>query len=390
MAADGRAGRGAGRSRACGGAGPGGLHHSGEPDRGGELPPGKPFLRVGRDRIRRPDHPGLRDRDEREPRANRGVQGQHGRRRLSHRHLPRRVLRRGRSAQGRHRDAVGVAPAVAARVPDQRHRPRRLRQLGGVGVVARACQRRLRRLHRAPGALDRGASHVLFVVRNDGGTSDLLFQTSDATWQAYNRYGGNSLYQGTGPGGGLAGIGRAYKVSYNRPLTTRDYAPADGFFGSEYPMVRWLERNGYDVSYFSGVDSDARGAEIGRHRAFLSVGHDEYWSKQQRLNVEAARDGLLPGQSLRSPGLLRRQRRVLEDALGAEHQRGLHAPPDAGLLQGDARGRRHRPLARVDGHVARPALRSTPRARTPRTRSPAPSSPSTAAPTRSSSACPTR
>ena len=55
-------------------------------------------------------------------------------------------------------------------------------------------------------------------------------------------------------------------------------------------MVRWLERNGYDVSYFTGVDSDRHGSEILEHEAFLSVGHDEYWSAGQRANVEAARD----------------------------------------------------------------------------------------------------
>ena len=55
-------------------------------------------------------------------------------------------------------------------------------------------------------------------------------------------------------------------------------------------MLRWLERNGYDVSYFTGVDSDRSGGEILEHEAFLSVGHDEYWSAGQRANVEAARD----------------------------------------------------------------------------------------------------
>jgi len=131
-----------------------------------------------------------------------------------------------------------------------------------------------------------GESHVPFIVRDDDGRSDLLFQTSDTTWQAYNRFGGNSLYTG-GPG---SNPGRAYKVSYNRPFTTRDYAPEDWVFNAEYPMVRWLERNGYDVSYFTGVDSDRLGAEIREHRAFLSVGHDEYWSGAQRASVEAARD----------------------------------------------------------------------------------------------------
>ena len=128
-----------------------------------------------------------------------------------------------------------------------------------------------------------GASHIVFVVRDDAGQSDILFQTSDTTWQAYNRYGGNSLYFGSP-------AGRAYKVSYNRPFTTRDYAPEDWVFNAEYPMVRWLEANGYNVSYTTGVDTDRRGAELLEHKMFLSVGHDEYWSGGQRTNVEAARD----------------------------------------------------------------------------------------------------
>ena len=131
-----------------------------------------------------------------------------------------------------------------------------------------------------------GASHIVFIVRNDGGTSDLLFQTSDTTWQAYNNYGGNSLYVGSP-------AGRAYKVSYNRPFNTRGNSIEDWLFNSEYPMVRWLEANGYDVSYMTGVDTDRRGAEITnlplKHKVFMSVGHDEYWSGPQRANVEAAR-----------------------------------------------------------------------------------------------------
>ena len=129
-----------------------------------------------------------------------------------------------------------------------------------------------------------GASHVFFVVRDDAGTSDLLFQTSDTTWQAYNNYAGNSLYTGSP-------AGRAYKVSYNRPFYTRAVdGGQDWVFNAEYPMVRWLEANGYDVSYFSGVDTDRFGNLLTRHKTFLSVGHDEYWSGAQRANVEAARN----------------------------------------------------------------------------------------------------
>jgi hypothetical protein len=133
-----------------------------------------------------------------------------------------------------------------------------------------------------------GESHIFFVVRNDTGNSEMVFQTSDTTWQAYNQYGGNSLYVG-GPG---TNPGRAYKVSYNRPFTTRGTGPEDFLFNAEYPMVRFLESNGYNVSYISGVDTDRFGTTIltpAKHKVFLSVGHDEYWSGPQRANVEAAR-----------------------------------------------------------------------------------------------------
>ena len=136
------------------------------------------------------------------------------------------------------------------------------------------------------------ASHIYFVVRHDDSHSDILFQTSDTTWQAYNPYGGYCTYGRVNPGFPRS-IGippRAYKVSYNRPLKTRDYRAVNMVFNAEYPCVRWLESNGYDVTYFTGVDSDRRGEEIRKHRLFLSVGHDEYWSLEQRQHVEAARE----------------------------------------------------------------------------------------------------
>jgi hypothetical protein len=69
-------------------------------------------------------------------------------------------------------------------------------------------------------------------------------------------------------------------------------------FQNEYPMVRWLEANGYN-SYYRGRYQRS-GGNISSHKVFLSVGHDEYWSGTQRANVEAAR---LPVSS----GLLQRQ-----------------------------------------------------------------------------------
>jgi hypothetical protein len=131
-----------------------------------------------------------------------------------------------------------------------------------------------------------GASHIFFVVRDDGGHSDILFQTSDATWQAYNDFGGNSLYTG-GPG---VNPSRAYKVSYNRPFRTRVSEAESWVFNAEYPMVRWLEANGYSVNYFSSIDTERSPALLRNHKIWTSSGHDEYWSAGQRASVQAARD----------------------------------------------------------------------------------------------------
>ncbi len=130
-----------------------------------------------------------------------------------------------------------------------------------------------------------GASHIIFIVRNDASHSDILFKTSDATWQAYNGYS-QDFY---GCNGVFNSNCRAYKISYNRPFYTRMFEPESWLFGNEYPMVRWLEANGYDVTYFTDVDTDRNGSLILNHKLLLSNGHDEYWSGNQRAKVEAAR-----------------------------------------------------------------------------------------------------
>lgn len=132
-----------------------------------------------------------------------------------------------------------------------------------------------------------GQSQIWFVLRNDSVNSDIIFQTSDETWQAYNPYGGNSLY---GPNGTFDLTNRAYKVSYNRPLTTLDLEVQSFPLYAEYPMIRWLEANAYNVTYLSSVDVATSGSLLLNHKIYLSVGHDEYVSGPKRTNVKAARD----------------------------------------------------------------------------------------------------
>jgi len=104
------------------------------------------------------------------------------------------------------------------------------------------------------------------------------FQASINTYQAYNIWGGKSLYT----------VPPAVKVSFNRPYF-RGWGSGD-FLRWEYNTIRYLEREGYDVSYSSDVDTHERGDLLLSHKGFLVVAHDEYWSWQMRNNVENARD----------------------------------------------------------------------------------------------------
>ena len=137
-------------------------------------------------------------------------------------------------------------------------------------------------------------SYVVFIVRDDR-PADILFQCSDNTWQAYNRWPNNySLY--THPRGSQ---GPWADVSFDRPYGRE--AQHDGVvndpltFGSgeflpfEFPLAYWLEQHGYDVTYCSNSDmlTPDRGL---RCKAFISVGHDEYWDIRQFRSVERMRD----------------------------------------------------------------------------------------------------
>ena len=78
------------------------------------------------------------------------------------------------------------------------------------------------------------------------------------------------------------------RVSFNRPYSS-DYGSGQ-FLRYEYYFIRWLERSGYDVSYSTNLDTHQDSARLLNSKAFVSVGHDEYWSKQMYDSVEQARD----------------------------------------------------------------------------------------------------
>src|SRR5213592_1198025 len=138
-------------------------------------------------------------------------------------------------------------------------------------------------------------NYITFVVRDDARVADIMFQQAVNTYQAYNNYPddsttGKSLYDFNSYGAStVAGTDtrRAVKVSWNRPYTARG---AGQFFFLDYYFVRWLERSGYDVKYSTDVDTHENSERLLQSKAFLSGGHNEYWSKPMYDGVQQARD----------------------------------------------------------------------------------------------------
>jgi N,N-dimethylformamidase beta subunit-like, C-terminal len=133
------------------------------------------------------------------------------------------------------------------------------------------------------GGDDTGArGYVPFIVRAaPTHRSPILVQVPVNTWQAYNPWGGKSLYPSQS-----SGEVPAQRVSFDRPLAY----DAQGPFNWEYNMVRFLESQALDVSYQTDADTDAHPESLLEHRLVMVIGHDEYWTKRMRDAFDAARD----------------------------------------------------------------------------------------------------
>lgn len=128
----------------------------------------------------------------------------------------------------------------------------------------------------------RGNSHSLYVA-----------VTPDTTYAAYNTWGGYSLYEvddgsQVGQVNEATNAAKGVKVSFDRPYIVDNGSSQVLVFEAE--AIHWLERQGYDLSYISDVDLHEKPAQLLNHRAYLSLGHDEYWTKEMRDGVEQARD----------------------------------------------------------------------------------------------------
>jgi hypothetical protein len=139
-------------------------------------------------------------------------------------------------------------------------------------------------------------SYVIFIVRDDR-PCDLLFQCSDLTWSAYNRwptdysiYTKHQGYSSTGVPSGTVSFERPYAL-FTHPVNKIKKSGGSGeYLPWEFPLAFWMEQHGYDVSYISNIDTHADPDGLLRSKGFISVGHDEYWTLDMYNNVLKARD----------------------------------------------------------------------------------------------------
>jgi hypothetical protein len=138
------------------------------------------------------------------------------------------------------------------------------------------------------------ARWVPFIVRPaPGQVPDVMVVAPVNTWQAYNNWGGKSLY-----GFNSTQTTSASTVSFDRPLSlVTGYGPADNpvrlapysLFSFDYQLLRFLEREGHEVGYVTDADVAAHGDLLVGPHLDIVAGHSEYWARAERDALEAAR-----------------------------------------------------------------------------------------------------
>jgi hypothetical protein len=126
---------------------------------------------------------------------------------------------------------------------------------------------------------------VPVTVRSASTAGKVVLKNSTATWQAYNTWGGYDLYNG--PGGLSDYDNRSLVVSLDRPY---DLDGAYMFLAHDRPLIQLAERMGLPLAYVTSMEVATEPHLLDGASAFFSLGHDEYWTPQERAYVTAARD----------------------------------------------------------------------------------------------------
>jgi hypothetical protein len=125
--------------------------------------------------------------------------------------------------------------------------------------------------------------YVPITVRSASTAGAVVILNDNTTWQAYNAWGGYSLYQGPD---GLPSD-RGYAVSFDRPY---DQDGAGRFLFFDQAALALAERTGIPLAYETDVDLDQHPGLLAGARAVITLGHDEYYSQTMRSALLTARN----------------------------------------------------------------------------------------------------
>lgn len=129
--------------------------------------------------------------------------------------------------------------------------------------------------------------YVFPVHESEDRDADILVQLPNATSQAYNGWGGKSLYGFTSNDEKTEnGTESADVVSHDRPIGG---APTNHMRYAIHGL-RFLEKEGYDVAYVTDDDVHRDPDMLTDYELVISAGHDEYWSRAQQIGFRDARD----------------------------------------------------------------------------------------------------
>lgn len=138
------------------------------------------------------------------------------------------------------------------------------------------------------GELEGNIAFVAFVVREPlDRRADVLVQMPFTTAHAYNNWGGKSLYPSNS-----SEEAPAVKVSFDRPFPAWHEANLNARwpFVWDLHLIRFLEREGFDVAYTTDLDTHREPWRLLGHPLVMTSGHDEYWSGEMRDAFDAVRD----------------------------------------------------------------------------------------------------
>jgi hypothetical protein len=130
--------------------------------------------------------------------------------------------------------------------------------------------------------------YIPLTIRDDQSIAAYVLQNSVTTWQAYNLWGGYSLYYGPTATGKQDFANRARAVSFDRPYPQTWASGAADFMGNELPLLFHLESLGLDLTYWTDIDLHTNPSLLNNHNCLFSLGHDEYWSEPMRSGAAAA------------------------------------------------------------------------------------------------------